>query len=604
MAQRTPIPKKVRERVVALVRGSAKRRALSVRAAAAVVGISHTSAQRIMAEANGEQGAPFSGEGGPAHIPEPTWNSDQPPPARRAPWNKDYQGHTFQSFAAPLTFDGWTLPRIRNAISLHRQGYFYESSTLALVLLSFGPTFAATGQRLAPALGLPRHVKCGSRGLSRRLGAEIQTQLVPQQGLLPSPYFPPTLYGTIGFDLAYMGFSVLQHVDGAPDPVTGIRPRFTRRWPTWATQYIRSRKILQAITNDGPVDIRNDGKFTLVADTDEPHFLGSIVALGEEVFDGKATQRGRANWIDNYSSPKWLGTMPNGVGPETDEGRAFERAIGTLRSPDGLCVLPYGSKLEAVALQATQSTAIKDALESNWQYVAAILLGSDGTMTRGTGVYSAPIFAGVRRDLVDRDVGAMVRAINQGHIDPYLYNNYSSSIEEANAWEDPVLQIQMPDPDSDARIESYAKRVQALHATIKAERDSGCIVDQERVNQLAGRYEVDAPTLAQVNEQVAQLDLAPTDVAKVVTVNEARRSRKLPDLSDDRGNLMISELDNKSKDSEETTSESEETSERDDAQPGATEGASEMTEGGGTTTGGKTKPAPDAPADQNERENF
>lgn len=605
MAQTSPIPQRTKARVVSLVRGTGSRPGISIRAAAAKVGISHTSAQRILAESD-SQPPPFSGGRGPAHVPEPAWDSDQPPPARRAAWDPNYHGHTFQSFAAPLSFDGWSLPRIRRAISMHRQGYFYESSTLAIVLMSFGPVFAATGQRLAPALALPRHIKCGSRGLSKRIGREIEQQLVPQQGLLPSPYFPPTLYGAIGFDLLFMGFSVLQHVDGKPDPETGIRPRYTRRWPTWATQYYRSRKTFVALTNDGPVDIRNDGKFTLIADTDEPHFLGAIVALGEEVFDGKATQRGRASWIDKYCNPKWVGKMPPGVAPRTPEGDAFEQAIATIRSPDGFGVLPNGSDLQAIGLTAQQSTVLKDALESNWMFVAAIMLGSDGTMTRGTGVYSAPVFAGVRRDLVDRDVGSTVRGINQGHVEPYVYNNYSSSIAEANDWQDPVLESQMPDPDSDKRIESYANRVKKLHESIKAERDSGCVVDQDRINQLADRFEVDAPTLADIDDQVIQIDLAPTDKAKVVTVNEARRSMKLEPLVDERGDKMLAEIEQKKENQPDENSgkgEPEKTETADDAQPGASEGASEMTDGGGTSTGGETKPSPTAPANENEREN-
>lgn len=42
---------------------------------------------------------------------------------------------------------------------------------------------------------------------------------------------------------------------------------------------------------------------------------------------------------------------------------------------------------------------------------------------------------------------------------------------------------------------------------------------------------------------VSKIDLAPTDIAKVVKVNEARASQQLPALADERGEKMISELD-------------------------------------------------------------
>lgn len=50
-------------------------------------------------------------------------------------------------------------------------------------------------------------------------------------------------------------------------------------------------------------------------------------------------------------------------------------------------------------------------------------------------------------------------------------------------------------------------------------------------------------------EQVAEvkLDLAPTDVAKVVRVDEARASQGLPPIGDDRGQMTLAELDALSK---------------------------------------------------------
>jgi hypothetical protein len=339
-----------------------------------------------------------------------------------------------------------------------------------------------------------------------------------------------------------MGFHVLQHVDGEPDPITGVRPRYTRLWPTWAVQYYRYRRTFVAITTDGPVDILNDGKFTLVADSIEPHFTGAIVALGEEAFDGKATQRARAAYIERYGNPKWIGTMPLGTAVRTPEGQAFFDAIRTLRGPDGFGLLPNGATYKLEGLSGQTSTVFKDALESNWQYVAAILLGSDGTMTRGTGVYSAPIFAGVRRDLVDRGLKMAVRGANQGHVAPWLALNYAASIEAAKGWIEPVLDIPLPDPDSDARIKSYIGRVEDFHKVISLERANGFEITQERIEQLATALDIDPPTIS--DKPVSRIGLAPTDMARVVTVNEARGSAGLDPLppEDDRGEKFITEI--------------------------------------------------------------
>jgi len=586
---------------------------ISVNAAAMACGISRRTAGRIL-DSHGtiqSQAVPFSGDPQPtAHVPPPNWTNDQPRPVPSdGKFDRGYHGHTFQSFSAPMSFQGFDLNRIRKAVMLHRLGNFLESSTLALVILSCPPVLAALGQRMAPALALPRHIRAGARGLSRILGEQVESQLAPRAGLTPSEYFPPTLWGGLAFDLAFMGFSVMQHAYGAPDEDTGVMPVYTRRWPTWAVQYWRYRKTYTALTTNGPVDILNDGKFTLVADSEEPHFLGAINALGEEAFDAMATKRARAAYIDKYGNPKWIGTMPEGVAPNSPEGKSMEAALATIRGPDGFGVMPFGAGLDLKGLESGRSTVLKDALESNWMYIAATLLGSDGTMTRGTGVYSAPIFAGVRRDLVDRDLKAIIRAVNAGHIGGWLNFNHSTSISIASGWVAPVLDIPLPDPDKDARIKSFADRVSSFQDAISKEKSNGFEISQDRVNQLAAQFEIEPPTLASLERQAVRIDLAPTDIAKVVKVREARAANGLPLLGDDRDDMTIAELDALSKSKASTAEELSQ------GEPGAsdapsdapvegahpaTEGAatasSERTQNGGTSTGGETKPAADAPA--------
>lgn len=505
---------------------------VSTRAAGIAAGIAPTSAYRIAAL------APFGdGKQGTARSPDPAWTTDQPPPpASPYEFKKGYHDHTFRSFSAPLAFAGFDLKRVRAAIDMHRNGVFYESSLLSLALLSFGPVLAATLQRIAPMLALPRQVKAGTRGLSRLLGEEIEAQMAPREGLAPSPHFPSQLWGTTAFDLAYMGFTIFQHVDGEPDPETGVRPRYTRRWPTWATQYYRYRRTFVAMTTEGPIDVLNDGKFTLVADSDEPHFLGAIVALGEEALDGKFTQRARASYINRYGNPKWVGVMPEGVAVNSPEGQMLLESLQIIQGPDGTGVLPHGTDYDLKGLNTGQSTTFKDALDSNWQFIAAILLGSDGTMSKGGGVYTSPQFQGIRRDLIDRDLKAALRAANDGHVRPYCLGNYGATIAESPSFVMPVVDIPLPDPDADARIKSYGDRLKSFHEVVQEERTAGFVVSQERIDQLAAIYSIAAPTLG-------DFLISPEDASKVPTVNEARKAQGLPPLEGEKGDLLLGEVD-------------------------------------------------------------
>jgi hypothetical protein len=106
-----------------------------------------------------------------------------------------------------------------------------------------------------------------------------------------------------------------------------------------------------------------------------------------------------------------------------------------------------------------------------------------------------------------------------------------------------------------------------------------------------------------------RIDIAPTDTAKCVRVREVRAANGLPPLGDDRDELTLAELDALSKSKASTAeelaqgepgaSDSPNETPVEGAQP-ATEGAatasSERTQNGGTSTGGATKPAADAPA--------
>lgn len=489
---------------------------------------------------------PFQGQpSGRPNIPPPDYALDQTPPPRTFRYDPRYHGHTFKASAPPQAFDGWDIDRIRNAISFHDQGFFLESSQLAITVTRFGPVFAALRQALAPALALPRLVTGGTRGLPRVVREELQEQLAPSAGLMPSPYFPPSLWGAMQLELRTMGFAVLQHVVAdEPDPRTGVQPVYTRRWPTWAVQHQTYRRTYQALTTDGPVDIVNgDGKFTILGDTDQPHYEGAIRALALEVMDGTLIKQARASYIDRYGNPKWVGTMPEAVATNSPQGDDFMAALSTLQGPDGIGVLPFGATYKAEGLTAEASSVFVDSLDNVWQYVAAIILGSDGTLSKGTGVYTAPMFAGVARHLVAATLAAMVRGVNLGHVATYEAINYAATIDATPGWVHPALDIPLPDPEADARIKSHGDRRLRLCEVVEAERKAGFVVDQARVNELAVQLDVSAPTLAEVTTGAVPLDIAPTDLVKEITPNEIRASRQLPQRPGERNDKTIREIE-------------------------------------------------------------
>lgn len=443
--------------------------------------------------------APFSGQPqGPADIPPPAYGTDQPvappePPQFRA----NYHDRTLTNWGGPVWFGGRTIQITRQDIELHDSGAsFFGSSIFAIAAMRYPTVFSALGIRCAPAIALPREILGGTRGLARVVKEEVQSQLCPRRGLLPSPTFPGTLWGAIEIDLAMMGFSVLQHVYG-PQDARGVRRVYTRRWPTWAVYYQPYRRTYVAITNEGPVDIVNDGKFTLLGKTEIPHLQGAVRALMLPVLDGVQVIQARAQWIDRYSDPKSIATLPPNVQARSDIGKALYAAIATIRGPGGFGVLPYGSQYDVVGLEAKASTCFVDALRSDDSYINAILTGVD-TGADG-GVYKPVVFWGILRSTVGDDLAATNRGINQGHVYPYTRFNYEAGIEEAEArglWEDPVLETPLPDPEADARAAALISKLKGAHEVLAAERANNCEITQARIEQIWAGIGEPAPLLA------------------------------------------------------------------------------------------------------------
>lgn len=446
---------------------------------------------------------------GSPNTPAIGWTRDQPPaPPSRHAFRPGYSDHTYQQYSAPLAFEGFDLEGVRAAVARHRLGYFWETSALMVTILGFAPVLAALQQAIAPILALPRRVHGGDKGLARLVALEVEDALCPRGGLLPSPYLLPTLWGTTAINLRMMGFAVLQHVDGDPDPDTGVRPRFTRTWPAWAVNIYRAPRKVIALTSEGPVEVCNDGKFTLVADEEEGYLSAAILALGEETLLGKITQQSRASFLNFFGEPKLWATPPEHVATGIDDadgtGGAFWSCIQTIRGPGGFGVLPHGSNLQAVGISGEGSNAFSSALVDALIHIFMVLTGSAGTIGAGGATGAGPYQPqkggawNVRHDLIARPVAAMIRGINQGHVAPYIDQNYGDEVaraRRAGVWIDPVLDIPIPAPDRDERTAADAGRQKLLVDLIVAERAAGAVVTQDRVNKLASILEAQPFTL-------------------------------------------------------------------------------------------------------------
>lgn len=492
--------------------------------------------------------SPWAPQTGP-RPPAINWQLDQPdPPPSRTPFVPGHSDHVYRNFAAPIAFEGWDLARIDNAIAMMRIGWFTEASSLLVACMGFAPLLSALQQAVAPILALRRDIRGGDKGTAREIAGMLRAALCPDGGLMPSIYFPPDAWGTLAIYLRMYGFAVLQHVDGDRDPVTGIRPRFTRIWEPWAVQLQRNPRKRLAYTSEAVVEIRNDGEFTFVADEQEPHHTGALVALGQEVYGGKLTQDARNRWLDFFGDPKLFGILPPKVATGGDAGDAFEAAVEAIYQPGGRGIIPNQSDIKAVSISGEGSQSFRDALVDRIIHVFLVLTGTMSTIGSGGPSNSGPYQPAkggpwnVRHDLVARPTVAIVRAFNQGHIAPFLDRNFSAAIEEAKRageWVDPVLEIPIVSPDRDERIRGEIERHKALVDQVKAEKDVGADVTNDRVRELASTFEAKPFTLAA--QPPGQTSFGYDQEGGVVTINDRLAELGKPPAADDRGEMTIPE---------------------------------------------------------------
>lgn len=478
----------------------------------------------------------------PGHAPPIDWTTEgMPPSPTHFNYTPDYSGHTFKAQAAPIGFEGWGLQRIRSAIAMHRLGIFWESSLLMVSLLGFAPVLAALGQAVAPIADLDRYIRLGSTGasgkrpvgpLAKYLRDYLEEALVPRAGLLPSPYLEPSLWITMMIYMRMMGFCVLQHVDGEPDPETEVRPRYTRVFPPWAVKYERTLGKWYAYTSEGVVEIKNDGKFTLVCDEQEPHFTGAIVAISEEVLSGRLIQQLRNSWFFKYGNPKWVAIMPEKVATMGPAGDAFFAALQTITGPDGIGALPYGSTFKTEGLDSKASDSFGAGLQSVILHIAMVIVGGtgtgiDGSESTGEGYYKPQKGGGwtVLDHFIRRPLKCIVRAINGYHIAPHLDINWGNEIaaaKRAGTWSNPSFDIPFPRPEAEAQMQALGARYKLALEIVGMAYDDDIAVTAEFLDALSKRLELDPPlTLGSI--QGARI-LAWHVEQKAVAIDELRKT--------------------------------------------------------------------------------
>lgn len=333
----------------------------------------------------------------------------------------------------------------------------------------------------------------------------------------------------------------------------GTRVGFTlTEWPLEHVYWDASREALFTYQKTGaPIEVTHgNGRWTVFRKVrDEPWTHDAAIIPAAFVWAAHAN--GLSDWAAAtlaHGQAKIVGEMPENVALQTSDGltpeaEAFLQLLQDLVSGSiGVGLRPHGSKTEFIANGSNAWQVFNELILNREKAAARIYLGTDailGSVGNAPGVDISALFA-VASLILQGDLEAIQDALTTGVYEPW------AAINDGDSRYAPKFEYQVPDPDASKKATERQEKRDALLATIKEMRAQGMTVDQETVNKLAAEYGVDdPPQLASGEKKVVPLALAPTDIARVVRVREARAAQGLPPLGDVRDDLFIAELEAK-----------------------------------------------------------
>lgn len=174
------------------------------------------------------------------------------------------------------------------------------------------------------------------------------------------------------------------------------------------------------------------------------------------------------------------------------------------------------------------------------------IAGQEVTTTGGAGFSNANIHSAIRSDLIKATADALAYTINSQTIPPWVINKWGESAL-ANS---PCVEWDVtPARDKNSEATAAVTTTTALSKAIEIAESMGIVATASSMKAAlqysTGVEFVDAPKSEVV---VAKLDLAPTDIAMTVTVDEVRASQGLPPLADtEKGSMLVSDLKEQAK---------------------------------------------------------
>lgn len=431
----------------------------------------------------------------------------------------------------------WSIEAIRSARDAQMRGDFKYAVRLAEAMKTDDAIFTAFHNRLAPQSAVMTELRAapGARGEATKRRAQTSC-IVPAAVLM-------SIHATLvdhGIAIGYVKQETNED---------GTRVDFElTEWPLEHVKYNESTEQLETRTKDGggmvPI-VHGDGRWIVFRKSAVlPWKRGDACVLPGGMIWG-AHQYGISDWAaaaKSHGKAKVIGTLPDGFalqdenGDLTPEAKTFLQMLAdVLEGEAGAGLAQFGSKAEFVSNNSTAWQVFSELVGDRKKAAAYIYLGTDATLGAQGGAPGVDIsmLFGVATTKVQGDFKAIQAGLRTGLYEPWC------ALNEGDSRNAPTLVYLLPDPDTEQKIAQEDTRRKAFFDALDRYTKSGMIVTQETVNALAKAYNIEAPTLAPAAQKAVKLDITPSDVAKVFTINEVRASQGGAPLETPRGKMTI-----------------------------------------------------------------
>jgi len=435
----------------------------------------------------------------------------------------------------------WSMTEIQDARDQQMVGDFKQPARLAESFNTDDAMFAAKRTRLAPQKAIPVKIVPPSQSDRARRIANEADGLFGPSGVGATP----DTFVSINRILADHGVAFGMNIATPRDD--GTRIDFEHH--AWPIEWVRWDPMLRCFvtqvdvtsaspeagnwldgsyarylpSNSVPI-IHGDGRWSVYAGEEIEPWKSGCVLPGALTWARHAF--GFRDWLNSSAShgnSTIVGTMPEGTRTRSQEGDDFLALLVALASADmPVGLLPAGGKVDFLADGSTAWEIFRELVNASRLSANQIYNGHDGLGTNPSGPgYDLKAVLGVVSDIAEGDLHTIERCFKSGVIDPWAAMNFGSSSDA------PERLYQIPDRDQDEKRERAGSRRIAFYDAIERERSLGFDVSEERIEALAKEYDVSIGKLAAAGAKKPAIALAPTDLALVVRVDEARASAEL-----------------------------------------------------------------------------